>query len=91
MIKFPKKIHEILKRFTKNFIKFYVVQNHILCRTYLAGQIARAAVIYQVDEIIIFDESDAAADDITGEFTGVKKKGNPNQTLARILGKNQFA
>merc|ERR1719476_141755 len=54
-------------------------------RTYLAGQIARAAAVCQVDEVIIFDESGEAAVDTRGEFTGVKKKGNPNQTLARIL------
>ena len=35
--------------------------------------------------MIIFDESGDAAKDTQGEFTGVKKKGNPNQTLARIL------
>jgi len=54
-------------------------------RTYVAGQIARAASVCQVDEVIIFDESGDAAKDTQGEFTGVKKKGNPNQTLARIL------
>ena len=52
----------------------------------MAGQIARAAVIYNVDEIVIFDESGAPSDDTSGEFSGVKKKGNPNQTLGRILG-----
>ena len=26
-------------------------------RTYLAGQVARAAVIYNIDEIVIFDET----------------------------------
>jgi len=54
-------------------------------RTYLAGQIARAAVIFNVDEVIIFDESGDSAETTSGEFTGVKKKGNPNQTLGRIL------
>lgn len=54
-------------------------------RTYLAGQIARAAVVFNVDEIVIFDESGDHQDDTTGEFSGVKKKGNPNQTLGRIL------
>ena len=57
------------------------------CRTYLAGQIARACVVFNVDEIVIFDESGEAAEDTTGEFSGVKKKGNPNQTLGRILRK----
>ena len=55
----------------------------------MAGQIARAAVIFNVDEVIIFDESGDSAETTSGEFTGVKKKGNPNQTLGRILGKNQ--
>jgi len=54
-------------------------------RTYLAGQIARACAVFQVDEVIIFDESGDFEDDTKGEFTGVKKKGNPNQTLGRIL------
>lgn len=56
-------------------------------RTYLAGQIARAVSVFQVDEVIVFDESGDAAKGTDGEFTGVKKKGNPNQTLARILRK----
>ena len=56
-------------------------------RTYLAGQIARACAVFQVDEVIIFDESGDFEDDTKGEFTGVKKKGNPNQTLGRILRK----
>lgn len=58
-----------------------------LLRTYLAGQIARACAVFQVDEVIIFDESGDFEDDTKGEFTGVKKKGNPNQTLGRILRK----
>ena len=51
----------------------------------MAGQIARAVSVFQVDEIIVFDESGDTAKGTDGEFTGVKKKGNPNQTLARIL------
>ncbi len=43
--------------------------------------------MFNVDEIVIFDESGEAAKDTTGEFSGVKKKGNPNQTLGRILRK----
>ena len=58
-----------------------------LLRIYLAGQIARACAVFQVDEVIIFDESGDFEDDTKGEFTGVKKKGNPNQTLGRILRK----
>lgn len=55
----------------------------------MAGQIARAAVIFNVDEVIIFDESGDLAETTSGEFSGVKKKGNPNQTLGRILGDYQ--
>ena len=43
--------------------------------------------MFNVDEIVIFDESGEAAKDTSGEFSGVKKKGNPNQTLGRILRK----
>ena len=57
----------------------------------MAGQIARAVSVFQVDEVIIFDESGEHKSDTTGEFTGVKKKGNPNQTLARILRKSESA
>nr|XP_002131245.1 putative methyltransferase C9orf114 [Ciona intestinalis] len=56
-------------------------------RTYLAGQIARACVVFQVDEIIVFDESASSGKDSStqGDFTGVGKKGNCNIQLARIL------
>lgn len=54
-------------------------------RTYLAGQIARAAVVFNVDEIIIFDETGSADRDIDGEFHGVGKKGQANVQMARIL------
>ncbi|XP_041481350.1 putative methyltransferase C9orf114 isoform X2 [Lytechinus variegatus] len=55
-------------------------------RTYLAGQIARAVTIFNIDEIIIFDESGAAARENTdGVFSGIGKKGNANVQLARIL------
>lgn len=55
-------------------------------RTYLAGQIARALVIFQADEVVIFDESAASTSDSTeGEFSGVRKKGNCNLVLGRIL------
>uniref|UniRef100_H2YY31 28S rRNA (uridine-N(3))-methyltransferase n=1 Tax=Ciona savignyi TaxID=51511 RepID=H2YY31_CIOSA len=55
-------------------------------RTYLAGQIARACVIFQVDEIIVFDESASSGKESTkGDFSGVGKHGNCNVQLARIL------
>ncbi|XP_062594127.1 putative methyltransferase C9orf114 homolog [Saccostrea cucullata] len=54
-------------------------------RTYLAGQIARAAVIFNIDEIIIFDEIFSKESSIEGEFQGVGKKGHANVQMARIL------
>ncbi|XP_006818430.1 28S rRNA (uridine-N(3))-methyltransferase-like isoform X1 [Saccoglossus kowalevskii] len=54
-------------------------------RTYLAGQIARACVIFKVDEIIIFDEAGFSSESITGVYDGVGKRGNANVQMARIL------
>ncbi|XP_064616429.1 putative methyltransferase C9orf114 [Liolophura sinensis] len=54
-------------------------------RTYLAGQIARAAAVFNVDEIIIFDETGSINRSTEGEFHGVGKKGNANVQIARIL------
>lgn len=54
-------------------------------RTYLAGQIARAAVVFNVDEIIIFDETGSTEKTTEGEFSGVGKHGHCNVQLARIL------
>lgn len=54
-------------------------------RTYLAGQIARAAVVFNVDEIIVFDESGSTEKTTEGEFSGVGKHGHANVQLARIL------
>ncbi|XP_070532533.1 putative methyltransferase C9orf114 isoform X1 [Ptychodera flava] len=54
-------------------------------RTYLAGQIARACVVFNVDEIIIFDESGTTKQSTEGVFEGIGKKGNANVQLARIL------
>ncbi|XP_077986898.1 28S rRNA (uridine-N(3))-methyltransferase-like [Glandiceps talaboti] len=54
-------------------------------RTYLAGQIARASVIFNVDEVIIFDESGSTKQSTEGVFQGIGKKGNANVQLARIL------
>ncbi|XP_033114815.1 putative methyltransferase C9orf114 [Anneissia japonica] len=53
-------------------------------RTYLAGQIARAVVVFNVDEVIVFDESGTSMND-TDTFQGITNKGNPNIQLARIL------
>ncbi|XP_034047403.1 putative methyltransferase C9orf114 homolog isoform X1 [Thalassophryne amazonica] len=54
-------------------------------RTYLAGQIARACVVFSVDEIVVFDEQGEAVKSVEGEFKGVGKKGNACIQLARIL------
>ncbi|XP_075942122.1 putative methyltransferase C9orf114 homolog [Anarhichas minor] len=54
-------------------------------RTYLAGQIARACVVFCVDEIIVFDEYGEDVKSVEGEFKGVGKKGHACIQLARIL------
>ncbi|XP_070706760.1 putative methyltransferase C9orf114 homolog [Pempheris klunzingeri] len=54
-------------------------------RTYLAGQIARACVVFCVDEIVVFDEQGEDVKSVEGEFTGVGKKGHACIQLARIL------
>ncbi|XP_071097388.1 putative methyltransferase C9orf114 [Haliotis cracherodii] len=54
-------------------------------RTYLAGQIARAAVVFKVDEIIIFDETGSTSTTTEGQFGGIGKKGQANVQMARIL------
>ncbi|CAL1567745.1 unnamed protein product [Knipowitschia caucasica] len=54
-------------------------------RTYLAGQIARASVVFCVDEIIVFDEQGEDVKSVEGEFKGVGKKGQACIQLARIL------
>ncbi|KAJ6654639.1 hypothetical protein lerEdw1_006792 [Lerista edwardsae] len=54
-------------------------------RTYLAGQIARACVIFCVDEIVVFDEQGEDSKTVEGEFEGVKKRGQACVQLARIL------
>uniref|UniRef100_A0A8C4Q2A5 28S rRNA (uridine-N(3))-methyltransferase n=1 Tax=Eptatretus burgeri TaxID=7764 RepID=A0A8C4Q2A5_EPTBU len=54
-------------------------------RTYLAGQIARAATIFRVDELIVFDEEGQGPRTTEGEFTGIGKKGNCCVQMARIL------
>ncbi|XP_076014786.1 kynurenine--oxoglutarate transaminase 1-like [Genypterus blacodes] len=54
-------------------------------RTYLAGQIARACVVFCIDEIIVFDEEGEDVKSVEGEFKGVGKKGHACIQLARIL------
>ncbi|KAM4528029.1 putative methyltransferase C9orf114 homolog [Odontesthes bonariensis] len=54
-------------------------------RTYLAGQIARACVVFSVDEIVVFDEQGEDVKSVEGEFKGVGRKGQACIQLARIL------
>ncbi|KAL4216558.1 putative methyltransferase C9orf114 [Mactra antiquata] len=54
-------------------------------RTYLAGQIARAATVFNIDEIIVFDESGATDKTTEGDYNGIGKHGHGNLQLARIL------
>lgn len=51
-------------------------------RTYLAGQIARTAVVFNVDEIIVFDETGEKVEDMTSVQSG---KGYCNIQLAHLL------
>ncbi|XP_074653985.1 28S rRNA (uridine-N(3))-methyltransferase-like [Tubulanus polymorphus] len=54
-------------------------------RTYLAGQIARSAVVFNVDEIIVFDETGTLTKTEDGDLTSAQKEGKANLQLARIL------
>ena len=64
-------------------------------RSYLAGQIARALAVFNVDEVVVFDDEgksggggDGRGQSETtteGEFTGVGKHGKGCLQLARIL------
>ncbi|XP_064650368.1 putative methyltransferase C9orf114 [Lineus longissimus] len=54
-------------------------------RTYLAGQIARAAVVFNVDEIVVFDESGTLAKGTDGNIEVTDRRGQCNIQLARIL------
>ncbi|XP_052831345.1 putative methyltransferase C9orf114 homolog isoform X2 [Octopus bimaculoides] len=49
-------------------------------RTYLAGQVARAAVIFNVDEIVVFDERKRSDRDAPGG-----SKGDSNHLFGRLL------
>lgn len=56
-------------------------------RTYLAGQIARAASIFNIDEVVVYDEIGSSSEQKTtsGEFSGIGKKGHGTVQLGRIL------
>ena len=60
----------------------------IQLRSYLAGQIARALTIYNVDEIIIFDEESTSDKDLkntSGDFQGIGRGEHCCVQLGRIL------
>lgn len=59
-------------------------------RTYLAGQIARALAIFNIDEVVVFDDVRKIgirkeSKTTEGEYAGVKKHGEGCLQLARIL------
>lgn len=56
-------------------------------RTYLCGQIARAAAIFQIDEIVVFDDkcSSGSVKATEGAAAAADKSWNPNAFLARLL------
>ncbi|XP_029846303.2 putative methyltransferase C9orf114 homolog [Ixodes scapularis] len=58
-------------------------------RTYLAGQIARAAVVFCVDEIVVYDDygstTSKTSSTTEGEFSGVSERGQGALQLARVL------
>ncbi|KAK8769430.1 hypothetical protein V5799_014104 [Amblyomma americanum] len=56
-------------------------------RTYLAGQIARAAVVFCVDEIVVYDDdgSTIRGAAVDGEFGGLGESGQGVVQLARVL------
>lgn len=54
-------------------------------RTYLAGQIARAAVVFNIDEIIIFDDSGSTDKTADGKNVLSSTKRNCNVQMALIL------
>ncbi|XP_028394946.1 putative methyltransferase C9orf114 homolog [Dendronephthya gigantea] len=54
-------------------------------RTYLAGQIARALVVFNIDEVIVFNETCQSTASVDTTFRGAGKKSDPNILLGRIL------
>jgi len=56
-------------------------------RTYLAGEIARAVTIFEVDEVIIYNEDPTRTmeSSTSGVYEGSSKPSDPNIFLARIL------
>lgn len=54
-------------------------------KTYVCGQIARTAAIFNVDEVIIYSESESNVPKIEGEFRGAHRQTDPDVFAARIL------
>lgn len=57
-------------------------------RTYLAGQIARTATVFNVDEIVVYCEAGFETEgkaSLEGEFKGAGRGSDPNIFLARVL------
>ena len=57
-------------------------------RTYVAGQIARAAAVFCVDRVVVFRDSPAEvreADGVEGEWRGAVRGSDPTVFLARLL------
>ncbi|KAJ1983775.1 hypothetical protein H4R34_001063 [Dimargaris verticillata] len=63
-------------------------------RTYLAGQIGRAAAVFNVDEIVVYDDHQGHAkhasysnrqDKMSGVFESAAQQTDPNAFLARVL------
>lgn len=50
----------------------------------MAGQIARAASIFEVDEVVVYTETGHFSQ-LDGEFRGANRKSDANVFLARIL------
>ena len=54
-------------------------------RAYVAGQIARAAAIYRVDEVIVYQDESTSSGGGTSHGAAAPSRFNPNFFLARIL------
>ena len=51
-------------------------------RTYLMGQIARSLAIFNIDEVIVYDDRSVAAEDVSGKR---RPYGDPCHFMARVL------
>ena len=51
-------------------------------RTYLMGQVARSLAIFNIDEVVVFDDRSVAAEDVSGKR---RPYGDPCHFMARVL------